>query len=329
MTQGLFIAGRQHSGNTMLCQIFLNHPQCFCDCNENTWFEWRPIIEGTQEPETKVHSSVSHLLAGREEDAQRIEPQLLDWFLANPSASVYELFSQGMRRVTDLDGKDFWVLKATSYIFYAEEILQNLPAVKIVYLMRNPMDLIASTYNRIKHASRQGEAVHYGDWLYTVVIGWRKGVELALRLQQVYPDRFLILKYEDLVSESQRSITEVFHSLGLSYDNSVLDVPHINPSDHPYRDSKRPRGLNTTRIYYYPTVLDLSEMHAAWSVMPMHLLGKTYPDLPEPPAIPFIDKGKAQWHKAVCVAHLFRRHAKEVIRQPNYGLRRIWQRVRA
>jgi len=325
MVQGIFISGRPHSGNTMLCRILSNHTQCFSDCDENLWFEWRPIIEKEKDIQQRVHLSIHHLLPRRKEDAKEIESQLLQWYLANPDATVYDLFNQGMHLVTLRKEKKFWALKATSYIFYADEILKNLPNVKMIYLVRNPMDLMASDYNRMIFHMKHGE--DYGDWLYTPVIGWAKGLGLAVALQKLYPVRFCIVKYEELCSEPQKA-RELFEFVGVKYEEGLLNVPHANRSELPHRDSAGPMGLNTSRIYYYTGVLSPSQIHAGWSIAPKDMLRQLYPDLPEVPRVSFAERCMAQWHKFVCAVILIRRHAREFVRQPGYGIRRLWKRAR-
>ena len=60
----------------------------------------------------------------------------------------------------------------------------------MVYLLRNPLDPMAF---RRKLADKELRwHVHYGDWIYTPLIGWRAGLELARQHEKAFPGRFLI-----------------------------------------------------------------------------------------------------------------------------------------
>jgi len=148
--KGVFIMGRQHSGNTFLTRILGNTLNFFMDDNENSWFEQIPVLEKATSPEERVQHSTKHLLKGKPELAQQFLPEFQNWSKQHPNANVYELFLNSMETVTLAAEKENWVLKATSYIFYAEEILSNCPNVKLIYIMRNPLDLTASTKKRIQ-----------------------------------------------------------------------------------------------------------------------------------------------------------------------------------
>ncbi|NJL75145.1 MAG: hypothetical protein HC892_09035 [Saprospiraceae bacterium] len=71
-----------------------------------------------------------------------------------------------MELITTGHQRKYWVLKATSYIFYASQILDHTTGVKLVYIMRNPLDLTASTKKRTAGAL---------DWLIATTWLGEKG----------------------------------------------------------------------------------------------------------------------------------------------------------
>lgn len=268
--KGVFVIGRQHSGNTFLTKVIGQSQGFFFDKDENSWFERVPQINSMDASAEKVTFSTKYLLRGKPEVAQKEEDYLTNWINQHPKATAYELFMESMAAVCRSENADYWVLKATSYIFYAEEILQNTTGTKLIYIMRNPLDLTASTRKR---------AADELDWLIATNMAWRKGVQIALKLQAAYPDRFRIVKYEILVAE-QEGFTSIFAFLGLPYHSTHEQIAVTNTSDNPYAETAT-KGVVKDRIYYFPKVLSKGEVFFATKLAGgLEFVQRYYPDIP-------------------------------------------------
>jgi hypothetical protein len=184
-------------------------------------------------------------------------------------ATAAELYALGMRDVLERFGKERWAQKATSYIFSAEDILATFPRARLIFLVRNPLDLAAST------ARRNGSFRH----TVRLAMGWNRGVREALRLQAEVPAVFRIVRYEDLVRDSQRVVREVCAFCALAFDVSYLDVPHVNKSDTPYNKESQRRGLSASRVYYYHDMLSSAEEAAVRLAVDTAALRRLYPEL--------------------------------------------------
>lgn len=278
--KGTFVIGRQHSGNTFLAKVIGESPDFFLDQDENSWFERVPELEKIVSPEERAKFSTQHLLRGKPEVAQHYLPQIVAWSEANPSASVYELFLKSMEIITAGHQRKYWVLKATSYIFYAGQILDHTTGVKLIYIMRNPLDLTASTKKRTAGAL---------DWLIATNLAWRKGVEIAQKLEKKYPERFKIIKYENLVSE-QQGFSEVFDFLNVNYSDTFKDIPIVNTSDHPYAEGSK-KGVTDSRTYYFSKVLTKGEIYFALQLAGgKKVVQRVYPSIKIPESIFLTDK---------------------------------------
>lgn len=247
--KGVFVVGRQHSGNTFLTRILGSNSSFFMDENENSWFEYIPVIEKEKSLSDKVKTSTQHLLRGKPEIAQKHLSAFQDWAKNHSKHNIYELFLNSMRQVTKAEKKQYWVLKATSYIFYAEEILNNCPNVKLIYIMRNPLDLTASTKKR---------STGHSDWLISTNLAWRQGVTIAAELQKKYPNRFLIIQYENLVRKTS-TFKKISDFLGIALSENYSDMPVVNTSDQPYTTTQQ-KGLKTNRVFYFSQILSNSEI---------------------------------------------------------------------
>ncbi|MEM8523872.1 MAG: sulfotransferase [Bacteroidota bacterium] len=280
--KGVFVIGRQHSGNTFLTRILGNTPNFFMDDNENSWFEQVPVLENISSLEKRVEYSTQHLLKGKPELAQKFLPEIQTWAKENPQVTVYELFLNSMDIITRAEQKENWVLKATSYIFYAEEVLNNCPDVKLIYIMRNPLDLTASTKKRNPKGL---------DWLISTNLAWRKGVNIAERLAEKYKSRFLIVRYESLV-EGGEEFERIEQFLGISSIQSYKDMPVVNTSDNPYATTQK-KGLVKNRVYYFQKILSVGQIFFALKLAGgIEYVQKWYSDIPLPRNITLFDKMK-------------------------------------
>ena len=266
----LFISGRQHSGNTVVTMIFGQVPDCFAANVEGWFFEHRGLVEKIRDPAKRARYIVDILRLEDTALAERARQWLVRWHCEHPDAASIDVYRQAMQFVTAGTGKRFWVRRATSYIFYGEQILSLMPEARMLYLLRNPYDVCASKKRRNPREDR------FLGW----VVSWNRGLRLATGLKQRYPDRFRIVRYEDMVTTPVETMRGIFDFAGVPFQERYLDVPHVNRSEaHETRTSKT-RGLNPSRVYYYRGILSPAEIAAVDMLVWKQALQEQYPDLP-------------------------------------------------
>ncbi|MHC4610063.1 MAG: sulfotransferase [Planctomycetota bacterium] len=294
----VFVSGRQHSGNTVMTAVLGSLPECFAGRREGWFFEQRVMAEKLSDPDRRAAEVVRLLRI--DDDADLVEQtrrNLTHWHHAHPQASTIELYLAAMQFVMEATGTRFWVRHATSYIFYAEEILTLIPDARVLYLLRNPYDVCASKKRRDP----------WRDRFWAWVVSWNRGLRIALQLKREYPDRFLI-----------------------PFDEAYLNVPHVNRSEAPGAETSESRGLNPSRVYYYPGILTPAEVAAVDMLVWREKLLEYYPDLPHREARQGLwTRAKACGHVALepfkfaaSQARLLRRH------DPKWRLMRLMRRLR-
>lgn len=278
----VFVLGRQHSGNTMLTTVLGKLPGMIGVRSEGDFIEHRRELDRLA-PEDRAEKTARRI---RDDGVRKLfrDEEIGDLLrpfwdeatedmaeAARRGADARVLYAMGMQRVLDHFGAVRWVQKGTSYIFVAEEIFETFPRAKQIFIARNPLDLAASTKKRNetgRHTLRVG-------------LGWRRGVQRALAMQRAHPDRFLIVRYEDLVREPEHVVQEICDFAGLTYDPSCLEIPHVNKADAPYRTGGEVKGLTASRIFYYDAVLSAGEQTALRSIVGPTLMRRLYPELNE------------------------------------------------
>lgn len=323
----IFVLGRQHSGNTMLTTLLGQVPGNLGVRSEGGFFEVQRQLDALPAEERAAKT------------ARRIRDDGVRAFLRSPEspegmdiwsditpvmtaaavqgASATELYILGMQEVMDRLGAQRWVQKATSYIFLADDILRTFPRAKLIFLARNPLDLAAST------AKRNNTSRH----TLRLALGWNRGVKMALRLRAERPESFLLLRYEDLVTDPESVILKTCAFCNLPYDASYLDIPHVNKSDSPYNRSSERRGLSASRVFYYRDMLSSTEETAVRLAIDNALLSDLYPELDEANGQ---RGGKAQVQAlgllASSAALLVSEEGKRIAEAPLRSVRRITDR---
>ena len=266
----IFVCGRQHCGNTVTAYIFGMVPDCLSVNVEGLFFEYRGIVERMKDPVRRANKVVDLL---RFEDADLLEKTrtwLVGWHREHPDVTAVEVYREAMRYATEADGKRFWVRRATSYIFYVEEIMNLMPEVRVLYLLRNPYDMTASRKRRAPST----------DLMWSPALSWNRGLRIADRMQRRVPDRFRIVRYEDLATKPVESFAGVFAFLGLPFDEAYLDVPHINRAEAYQTRTSKSRGMVASRVNYYPEVLNPAQIAAMDMLAWQEKVREYYPDLP-------------------------------------------------
>lgn len=96
ITRGIFVCGRQHSGNTVVSVLLGLVPGVYAQIDENSFFEHRSLVEKIQDPLRRAQRV--HELIGIEDDALR-RPALnrLEALIAEqPTISALNLYLRGL-----------------------------------------------------------------------------------------------------------------------------------------------------------------------------------------------------------------------------------------
>jgi hypothetical protein len=110
-------------------------------------------------------------------------------------------------------GKPRWGDKSLHHEHHAEAIFTEWPDASIIHLIRDPRDRHASVTSRYPDRRKHIASVT-GRWVQSMRTGSRN-----LRR---YPDRYMMLRYEDLVHETVPSLQRVCELIGEPYDPGML-----------------------------------------------------------------------------------------------------------
>lgn len=206
----IFVIGSPRSGTTLLRLILDSHPRI--SCGEETHF-LRDL----------------EAIVGRNWDLVATYGLDREWWLSR----IRDLYADFQAEVLGRSGKARWAEKDPTYTLHLAFIEELFPDAVYVHLVRDGHDVVASFRDRWGYRSAARAAR----------TEWARYVRAARALQRRLPDeRFLELRYEELVADPEAQGQQMFAFLGEDWDASVLD---FDPAEH--RATERYRRFTAGR----------------------------------------------------------------------------------
>ena len=143
--------------------------------------------------------------------------------------------------------KRVYIDKSLDSVPHLAEVEAVLPETRYVLLVRHVMDTVMSGIEASQwgfHAYGYASHVHPTNFVAGLVAHWQAHTAAVLEWEKSHSERCLWVRYEDLVGEPERILTEVFEFLGVRVDLSVLDralgqrASASGPGDYKVRDTR-------------------------------------------------------------------------------------------
>ena len=141
------------------------------------------------------------------------------------------LFSVILAAYAEFKGKPIAGEKTPAHLYHVDTLLAWFPGGRVVQMVRDPRAIFMSELRRRR---RSPGAIPYRilafvpaalDLLLLVqtTTAWRRAVRLAHRNEGRYPDRFRVLRFEDLLADPEHEVRGLARFLGVDYEDSMLD----------------------------------------------------------------------------------------------------------
>jgi hypothetical protein len=240
----VFVCGHHRSGTTLLNSLFDGHPELVVLPNEGTYFtSFRYAVRENPSPEDVDRFAADwisrfvdpnyepHFRLGRAGPAGTpsvlFARRLLGWHSAqlgaSPARAPFSLLLSLVAAFHDLVPTSgtprLWVEK-TPLNERQVERLAVFSDARFIQLVRHPAATLAS----LLPIYRETKQSHGGVAEHARSIG--RSLRLALRNDRAFRERYLIVRYEDLVGDPAREMDRVRAFIGIS-SNPSLEVPTI------------------------------------------------------------------------------------------------------
>jgi len=255
----LFLCGMIRSGTTMLAKMFQSHRSCAV-----VWDVFVKYFLALAKNRGGLNQAISAserdaILASAIQCAEEYAPALVPGLGRIASPTWRALFEDIMACVREQCGdskqtevvgtKECWVDET------AEELAGTFPNLHVIQIVRDPRAVVASMSKRNRYP------------LLFMVEYWRQSANLALyhrSIRKGWSDRYLLVRYEDLVSDPAGEATRMCRFLGIGYDAAMIQADrfrdgqgHIAPSNSSYGEHQE---ISTASLDRWKEILTPEEV---------------------------------------------------------------------
>ena len=210
-----FIVGCGRSGTTLLRTMLNHHRELFIppECGFLTDFL---LFDSKLSPSRRFQ-----LMLG--------EPELKLWFNQglqinkNKCANSFDLFSSIVELELKKQNKKYWGQQTPRFIRFNDLFKRQYPGLKFLFVVRDPRAVCSSFINSIGFTS----------YLPSIVNRWNRDNTEGVLMKKKYPDAVLVVKYEDLISEVEKSLMDIVAFLDLNFDNNMLSYHFKGNEEYP------------------------------------------------------------------------------------------------
>jgi hypothetical protein len=139
---------------------------------------------------------------------------------------IMKFYKSMLQRHLYATGKKYFVAKNPAFSPKIQTLLEFFPDARIIYLARNPLDMLPSTVSWINYARRvftePKEKYHYQDEIVDFTQHWYR---YPLKYLDEHPSpRYLILKYDDLIQRPEQVIRGFYEQFGYPDKPGLDDI---------------------------------------------------------------------------------------------------------
>ncbi len=207
----VFIVGSPRSGTTWLQRLLASHPRVKTGQESHLFSQylapqlrrWRKAIERTSDPEFQGRSGLG--LGGYLSEEQ---------FL-----TLLRLYVVTMRHAAGVRAGDLFLEKSPSHALVMPEIRTVLPRSRVIHLVRDPRDVVAS----LVAASRGWGSKWAPSEAGKAAAVWVRHVEAVREAAAALtPEAFIQVRYEDLSADAPDTLRTLREFLGLDWSESQI-----------------------------------------------------------------------------------------------------------
>ena len=215
-----FIIGYPRSGTTLLLH-FLMSSGCFpkYKFSESHFFSHYYKRYGDLNNNKNMAVFLKEIFDSEWFDVSGIKQEKVMQRLQGRKTDYVNLFTSIMEEISSEQGYDRWLEKTPWHILYTQEIKKHIPNSKFILIIRDPRDVALSIH-------------HYG-WSkgffagpVRAAIAWAWHMKKVMKDLSQCSDDVLMIKFEDLVENAEKSTRIIAEFLGVDMDyGTIIDNP--------------------------------------------------------------------------------------------------------
>jgi len=211
----VYVGGLDRSGKTTLSGYLASHPNiAIPPVGSNMWTYFYGQYGDLADP-ANYERCLDALL--RYKHVRILEPdpvRITEEFREGP-ATYARLFSLFLIHYAERMGKPRWGAQTGLIERYADRLIREYDDLRIVHMVRDPRDrYLASIERWPKGRGRAGGAT--ARWLYSTRLGERH--------RKRHPDQYLLVRFEDLIEDTEATLKEICAFLGEDFAPGMLTM---------------------------------------------------------------------------------------------------------
>ncbi len=218
MEQGpIFIGGLDRTGKTLIRLALSRIPHVIITKRTDLWIRYFNRFGDLSEP-NNLDNCVNAIMAYKHIQALKPELNRIMKDFRNGAPTYARLFSLFHEQLAERENKLRWGDQSELIEGFADPILKAYPGAKFIHMIRDPRDRYSAS--KQKWSSGKGKAGF-------ATAKWIHSARLAHRNAKEYPDRYKVIRYEDLVSHPERCLEDVCSFLNEEFQPSMLLIGHM------------------------------------------------------------------------------------------------------
>ena len=137
-----------------------------------------------------------------------------------------ELFKVVMDQYAEMNDADFWFEKNPSHSFHIEEISGYYQDAKFIAITRDIVDQVRSALKMNKLERIEAKGLKKALNILKEIIGYYMSCKHISHFKAKYPERILVVSYEELVKTRETELITICKFLGLEFQPAMLESPY-------------------------------------------------------------------------------------------------------
>ena len=210
----IYIAGLERSGTSLMYALLASHPRIAMTRRTNMWTYFYNRYGDLSQPAQFDRCLRTMMRYKRLVKLQPDPPRIRREF-AQGEPTYARLFALIEQHHAERLGKPRWGDKSLNTERYAKPIFAAHPDAKMLHMVRDPRDRYASVIARWK-SRRGGIGAGTGMWL--------SSVHRARQNETLFPQNYMIVRYESLVASPEQTLRQICDFLGESFCPEMLTM---------------------------------------------------------------------------------------------------------
>jgi hypothetical protein len=208
----VFVGGLERTGTSLIYALLASHPNIAMSRRTNWWTFFYGRFGDLADP-ANLDRCLATMMRYRRHRKLQPDTDRLRRELAQGPRDYGRLFELLESHHAERLGKPRWGDKSLHTERYAQIVFRHFPNAYILHMVRDPRDRYASVVKRWKHV-RGGVGAATAMWLDSIALGERNVGR--------WPDRYRLVRYEDLATHPEASLRGICELIGEPYDPAML-----------------------------------------------------------------------------------------------------------